>query len=278
MATLPFLFAASLNGTLLPNSGKPSPEGCLRRTSGLLNRLRSQKIPVVYVTERVYETASASVAQFGLPAPNYWLCNAGTEIRMADGGCDPIWEQWLGPEFDAEILVALLGGVDGLVILDRHLPGPHRFTLKISGQLSETWLNRAEIALAGYRNGLRITTYFDADLSVTRLEVLPEAAGRLQGLDFLAQRHALPRRRVFYADDGDQYLLTSGVLGVLVGNGSPAIRVQLRQAANESLYLADGFFGDGVLDGLRHHDLWPMCPGDFSEDRGSIHVETLFQI
>lgn len=201
---------------------------------------------------------------------------------MAHGGCDPIWEQWLGPEFDAEILVALLGGVDGLVILDRHLAGSHRFTLKISGQLSESWLNRAEIALAGYRNGLRIVTYFDADLSVTRLEVLPEAAGKLQGLDFLAQRHSLPRRKVFYADDGDQDLLTSGVLGVLVGNGGPEIHIQLRQAVDESvaetIYLADGFFGDGVLEGLRHHDLWLMFPDNLPEDTGSKHVETSFGI
>ena len=178
---------------------------------------------------------------------------------MTGGGPDPIWEQWLGPKLDAEILVDLLGSVDGRVIIDRHLAGPHRFTLKISGQLSESWLNGAEIALAGYRNGLRITTHFDAILRVTRLEVLPEAAGKLQGLDFLAQRHALPRRKVFYADDGDRDLLTSGMLGVLVGNGAPEIHIQLRQAVDEqvadNLYIADGFFGDGVLEGLRHHDL-----------------------
>lgn len=262
--------------------GKPSPAGCLRRTSGLLNRLRSQKIPAVYVTERAYETATASLTQFGLPAPNYWLCNAGTEIRLAGGGHDPIWEQWLGPQLDAETLVALLGGVDGLVMLDQHLAGPHRFTLKISGQLSESWLNRAEMALAGYRNGLRMTTHFHADLSLTRLEVVPTAAGKRQALDFLAQRHALPRDKVLYADDGDQDLLISEVLGVLVGNGSPEIRVQFRQAAHESgadtLYRADGFLGDGVLEGLRHHDLWPLIPDDCPEDTGPKHAETSFEI
>ena len=251
----PFLFAADLDGALLPNTGKPSPDGCLGRTCNFLGHLRGQGTPVAYVTHRPYEMARASVGQFGLPSPDYWLCNAGTEIRTAGGDHDPDWSRWLGPELEVDLLVALLGGVDGLVNLDRHLAGRHRFILKVSGRLGASWVSRARQALAGYRNGLRIEANFDESLGITRVEVLPDVSGKLQALDFLAQRHALPRRKVFYAGVGDHDVLTSGVLAV-----------QLRQAGtrggNPALacgtpYLARDVFGDGILEGLRHFELWP---------------------
>lgn len=260
-AAPPFLFASGLDGALLPNTGKASEKGCLGRTCNMLARLHSYGIPITYLTEGSLAKAQASVAQFGMPAPDYWVCNGGTEIRRGDGSHDGVWLNWLGPELDPADLISLLGGVDGLVSLDQHLVGPHRFSIKLSGRLSEAWQTRAGRLIAGYRNGLRLETAFDAMSGLSRVDVVPEAAGKLAALDFLAQRHTLPRSKVFLADDGGLALTQGEMLSVLVGNRSPETTPQ-RQKQGEStqsaIYLARDFFGDGVLEGLLHFRLWPL--------------------
>ena len=196
-----------------------------------------------------------------MPAPDYWVCNGGTEIRRGDGSHDSLWLHWLGPELDPADLIYLLGGVDGLVSLDQHLVGPHRFSIKLSGRLSEAWLARAGRLIVGYRNGLRLDMAFDAVSGLSRVDVLPEAAGKLAALDFLAQRHTLPRSKVFFADDGGLELNQSEMLSVLVGNRSretPRPRQKLGESKESAIYLARDFFGDGVLEGLLHFRLWPL--------------------
>jgi len=47
-----FLFAADLDGTLLPNTGKTPAPGCLERTQNLLNSLRARGVPICFVTGR----------------------------------------------------------------------------------------------------------------------------------------------------------------------------------------------------------------------------------
>jgi hypothetical protein len=261
-AEVPFLFAASLDGVLLPNTGKPSADGCLGRTCDFLGRLRGRAIPVVYVTDRPYGTARSGVGQFGLPSPTYWVCNAFTEIRTANGAPDPDWSRWLGPKLDVDVLTDLLGGMDGLVNVDRHLAGLHRFTLKLSGQISDCWIDRANQALAGYRNGLRVLANFDPKLGITRLEVLPVVAGQLQALDFLAQSHALPRHKVLFAGSGDTEALRSGVMAVLVMTDargrSRGPEQQTPDRSGGRLYRASARFGDGVLEGLRYFNLCPF--------------------
>lgn len=257
----PFLFASGLDGALLPNTGKASEKGCLGRTCNMLARLHSYGIPITYLTEGSLAKAQASVAQFGMPAPDYWVCNGGTEIRRGDGSHDSLWLHWLGPALDPAGLISLLGEVDGLISLDQHLVGPHRMSFKLTGKLSEVWLARAGRLIAGYRNGLRLETTFDAVSGLSRVDVLPEAAGKLAALDFLAQRHTLPRSKVFFADDGGLELTQGEMLSVLVGNRSletPWQRPKQGESKESAIYLARDFFGDGVLEGLLHFRLWPL--------------------
>lgn len=261
--TSPFLFGADLDGTLLPNTRAAAPDGCLARTQALLQSLQQQRCPVCFVSGRHLSLARKAQAAFKLPQPDYWVCNVGSEVYSQGGQADMQWAALLGPAFDHSAMWVALTDIQGLRPQEREKQGTHKFSLyyqpgPVAPELQADILAR----MRRFDTGLQVVHSVDEFTGRGLVDVLPDASGKSQAMDYLAARHGFTAERVFFAGDSgnDIDALVHGFCGTLVGNAPEAVRQQARTAAMGRegavrLYLAQGYYGDGVAEGLAHYGL-----------------------
>lgn len=258
----PFLFAADLDGTLLPNTGKPADSGCLERTRELLGRLGSAGHPVCFVTGRHLSLAREGVGRFGLPLPDWWVCNVGTEVYDRDGIPERAWLGLLGPELNQPTLGRALEGIEGLTPQEPDKQGAHKCSWYSREPASEGLQKEILARAARVHEGLQLITSVEESTGRGLLDVIPAAAGKARAVAYLARHHGIPLDRAFFAGDSGNDLdaLVSGLCGTLVGNTPPEVRELARRLEfgrdDTRLYIAGACYGDGVIEGLRHYGLW----------------------
>jgi sucrose-6-phosphatase len=263
-SAIPFLFAADLDGTLLPNTGKPPAPGCLERTRRLLSELRKNGVPICFVTGRFLSRAKSGISTFRLPCPTWWVCNVGTEIYDARGEPDLAWERAMGPEIDAQRLRQAVSRIPRLSVQEPEKQGRHKFSFyypePASVQLQAELLRHTN-AIA---EGLQLMVSAEESSGRALLDFIPAKAGKKPALEYLAQAQGLANERVFFAGDSgnDLDVIPSGVCVTLVGNAPDEVRLDARAlqsgSARAQLYLARSRFGDGIAEGLRHYGFWPF--------------------
>jgi hydroxymethylpyrimidine pyrophosphatase-like HAD family hydrolase len=260
-----FLFVSDLDGTLLPNTGALPDLGCLERTGELLCALHEAGCPLCYVTEDHLFRAQQAAKIFRLPLPTWWMCNLGTEIYDRRGKPDPEWQWRLGPLLDQAGLLRVLRDIPGLVAREGLKQGSRKLSFQFPGPISEELRHDIMECLGDARGGLQLVAGTDPVTGRGLVDVIPANAGTARAIRYLAEGYFLPLSRVFFAGDSsdDLDVLLSGVNGTLVGNAGPEVRKEVRrfEAGRESvrLYEAEGYYGDGVIEGLRHYGLWPLC-------------------
>jgi HAD superfamily hydrolase (TIGR01484 family) len=259
----PFLFAADLDGTLLPNTGQRPAAGCLERTLSLLRGLRDADYPVCFVSGRHLSLARDGVGAFRLPPPDWWICNVGTEIYARSGAPDLEWARLAGPELDRPALRRALDRIPGLVPQEAQKQGPRKLSFyyprPVPVQLRGEILERAEAV----QSGLRLVASVEESSGRALLDLVPADAGKASAVAHVAGRYGLPRQQIFFAGDSDNDLdaVLSGVAGTLVGNTPEPVRRRAQHCQSRlpeaRLFIAEAFYGDGVIEGLGHYGLWP---------------------
>ncbi len=253
-----FLFAADLDGTLLPNTGRKAAEGCLQRTRALLDSLLSANCPVCYISGRHLSLAREGQLDFGLPRPDHWVCNVGSEIYDGEGVLDNRWESMLGEPFDLAMMWQALRDIDGLSLQEEEKQGLHKFSLYSRRPASPDLLRRIRQRLHPLNPNIRLVDSVEESTGRGLLDVLPASSGKSSALRYLAEKYHLPYENVFFAGDSGNDLdaLLSGVRGTLVGNAPSQVRSELerrrrRQAGKSHVCLAEACYGDGVIEGLK---------------------------
>lgn len=86
------------------------------------------------------------------------------------------------------------------------------------------------------------------------LDVLPVMANKGKALRFLLQHLGWQDQSTLVAGDSgnDQAMFDEGFRGTLVGNGQQDLKEYLRGLPSSQVYLAEGRFAAGVLEGLQH--------------------------
>jgi len=261
---VPFLFASDLDGTLLPNTGKPPTLGCLERTQTLLQALLDARCPVCVVSGRYLALAKQGQTVFRLPQPTWWICNVGTEVYDQAGVQDREWQRRLGPPLDRETLRRSLYGIARLAPQEPQKQGPHKFSFYYPEPVSRELQTEIMYRVRSVRNDLQLISSSEASSGRALLDIIPANAGKSRALWHVAERYGLTGDRVFFAGDSGNDLdaLVSGVCGVLVGNTPEDVRTQPaeRQQRHEEarVFVADAFYGDGIIEGLHHYGFWPF--------------------
>ncbi|HYE33804.1 HAD-IIB family hydrolase [Methylocaldum sp.] len=263
-AGVPFLFASDLDGTLLPNTGKLPSSGCLERTRALLQALLDARCPVCVVSGRYLTLARQGQSVFRLPHPTWWICNVGTEVYDQAGTLDRDWQRRLGPPLDREALRRSLYKIPRLAPQEPQKQGPHKFSFYYPEPVSRELQTEIMYRVWGVRSDLQMISSIEESSGRALLDIIPANAGKSHALWYVAERYGLASDRVFFAGDSGNDLdaLLSGVCGVLVGNTPENVRTQAAQRQegkkDARLFTADAFYGDGIIEGLCHYELWPF--------------------
>jgi HAD superfamily hydrolase (TIGR01484 family) len=258
-----FLFASDLNGTLLPDTGAPPEPGCQERTSELLCALHEAGCPICYVTGGPLFQAQQEASLFQLPFPTWWVCHAGTELYDRHGKPDPEWQWRFRLPLDRLVLRRALRGISRLVMQEDSKQAAHKLSFyspePVSKEVRQDIAER--LGTTGY--DLQLAVGVEAGTGRGLLDIIPAQAGTARAVRHLAGGYFLPVRRVFFAGDSgaDLEVLLSGVSGTLVGNADPEVWQEARRLGagrgGARLYPAEGYYGDGVIEGLGHYGLWP---------------------
>ncbi len=253
----PFIFSADLDGTLLPNKAGVADAGCLERTRTMLNELHEAKIPIAYFSSRTLTSAKQILRTYRLPAPRWWICNAGTAIYNGLGQPDQDWLRQIGPGISVSEVRQALYDIKGLTL--QH--GAHRASHTISFYSRDTLtpqLRRAILLRAHkVRADLWLTHSVEERTGRGIVQLSPKSVGACAVLQYLADKERLPLTKVMFAGDSGEDLqaLVSGVRGVLVGNAHKDVKQALEAMrgdyADSHACICKRFYGDGVLQGLK---------------------------
>lgn len=263
MDPVPFLFAADLDGTLLPNTGVRARSGCVERTQTLLRELLEAGCPRCFVSGRHLAFARRGPRDFGLPEPNWWICNAGTEVYNAVGQPDEEWQNGFGPPFDHSALQRSLRRIVGLTMQESDKQGSHKFSLYYPEPATLGLQQEILLRVNGVHERLRLVASVEQSTGRALLDILPASAGKALAVWHIAGRYGLPPERIFFAGDSGDDLdaVISGACGTLVGNTPEDVLMQAgelwAQCSGAKVFFAAACYGDGVIEGLSHFGLWP---------------------
>lgn len=262
------LLCTDLDGTLLP-SGQ-APESPAARP--WLRRVVAQPgVSLVYATGRSRELVESATAEYGLPIPDYAICDVGASIwgrvpegwqRLSDWDAR-IAEHWPGPER----IQAWLEDLPQLSLQELEHQAPFKLSYYTPPRIARDALFdliRGRLECHSVR--VQLVWSLDPVRQLGLLDILPAEVSKLQALVYLMQRLGYTPEDTLYAGDSgnDLDVLVSPIPAILVANADPEVRAAaLAQASarglGDRLYCAqggwrglNGNYAAGILEGIAH--------------------------
>lgn len=265
------LICTDLDRTLLPNGSQPESPAARPRFSALAAH---PEVRTAYVTGRHRELVREAIEEFGVPVPDFLIGDVGTSIyRVQNGDWSP-WQEWgehIGHSWSgqgAEVLAALLHGIDGLLIQEPAKQGPY----KLSYYTPEDWdrgalLPQIEARLQDNGISANLIWSLDEHSGTGLLDVLPATASKDSAIEFLMQREGFAHADTVCSGDSgnDLAMLTGELQAVLVANATADVRADAAALVDAAglghlLYQAqgdfhgmNGFYAAGILEGVAHY-------------------------
>lgn len=261
------LLCTDLDRTLLPNGNQPeSPTA-----RPLFKKLVAKPfVTLAYVSGRDFNLLQQAINDYDLPAPDFMIGDVGTAIYHKPDGQWQEWREWqeiIGQDWRATTVTELAAHLSDLEELDLQEPEKQsRFKLSYYTDPDVDFASLEKLVrdrLSHYPAKVRLVASVDEVNQVGLFDVLPEAASKLQAVNFLIEKTGvMPARTIYAGDSGnDLEVLTSRIKAVLVANATSEVRQQAAdEAPADSLYLARGNFmkmngnyAAGLLEGLAHY-------------------------
>lgn len=264
------ILATDLDRTLLPNGSWPADPGAIE----LFNELtEKQNVCVVYVTGRNLALAEGAINEFGIRHPDVLIGDVGTSIRKFEQGewhDHHGWEDHVKntcPNWDAEAIMSLVEGIDGLVEQEREHCSMFKQSYYVDHDRNEAILEVVEQRVKGKFDEAIIYS-FDSQSGDGLLDFLPHAATKQTALEYLADQKGVDKGEVVFCGDSgnDVFPLTAGFSGVLVRNADDQLVSNVKQAMEQNpdlkVYFAkggfknlSGYYTSGVIEGAYHYGI-----------------------
>ena len=260
------LVLSDLDRTLIPNGLQPESPGVRE----IFRRFAARpEVTLAYVSGRDLALVEEAVAEYGLPRPEFAVCDVGTTVyRRTGSGWAAVteWEEEIRVGFSPclrEEARRRISGLPGLVLQEEEKQGEFKLSYYWNPADGSPEAAVAE-ELARTGAGARLVVSVDETRNQGPLDIIPQNAGKLAAARFLVR--LLGEKQVLFAGDSgnDLEVLASEIPAVLVANATAEVRraaAALAAAAGmpERLYLArGGFLGTngnysaGVLEGAAH--------------------------
>lgn len=266
----PLLLCTDLDRTLIPNGREPESPGareCFRRF------VAETDLTLAYVSGRHRTLVEEAIRDYGLPPPDYVVGDVGTSLyRVQEGVWSRLgdWETIIGADWarlDRGALAAHFEDLSELRLQEPEKQGPYKLSYYAPALSDPAPLLgglRERLAAARIRAGL--VWSLDEASGLGLLDVLPVGANKYHAVVFLMGLTGHDESSTVFAGDSgnDLEVLASQIPSVLVANGHPAVRREVRRLAGsrgwgDRLYLArggwegmNGNYGAGILEGVAH--------------------------
>lgn len=256
------ILATDLDGTLIPLAGNEQNQSDLET---LTDQLGEHGVTLIYITGRHFASASEAIGQFGLPQPDWLICDVGTSIflRQDSGTFIPV-EDYLNHQ--DRIIAALpmdglrrqLQDLSGLRLQEPEKQGRfklsfyadaaqlHEVVVRIQQKLDETAAPYSIIHSVDPFNGDGL------------IDLLPTEVSKAHALAWWADHAGFTRESIVVSGDSgnDFSALTAGYRAIVVGNADRSLVRSVYDSHRESawqhrLCLAHGLATSGVLEGCR---------------------------
>lgn len=258
------LLASDMDGTVIPLEVSSGREMEIAEFRAAVEE--SGELILAYVTGRGLALARKGIRQFGLPMPDFLVCDVGTSVHRSDGdGFLP------DPEY-ADRMKAALDGLDfsevrGLLEPVGHLllqPQERQTDFKLSYHLPRgadytEILASVRRRLEGLGDRVQAVCSVGAPSGTPLLDLLPTGGGKDHALLYLRQISGVGDDEIVYAGDSgnDLEAILAGFKAIVVANAGEELKGELRNRAEKEKLTSHIFFSQypyakGVLEGCRH--------------------------
>lgn len=208
----------------------------------------SARVALGIVTGRRSDSAYEVLDELGLPAPDFLIAAAGTEIDYGSGRIvDRSWTRHIDHRWKPQFVQKALQPLEGISLQ----PETEQRRFKVSFYLDEDGApSPRAIRQALRQRGLSAKVVLSDE---SYLDVVPVRASPGRALRFLAWKWELwPDRVLVVGRTGiDEDMLSGDTLGVVVGDHSRELRALRRRPR---VHFATSRGVDAVLDGIDHYD------------------------
>jgi len=197
-------------------------------------------------TGRSVSSATARLAEHGVPQPDIVVASVGTEIYYGpDLHYDRGWEAHIASQWDRKKIVKLLSGFDFLEYQEE--AGQRRF--KVSYNMHPGKDRLASIHDMLLKNRCRYTLIYSHE---KYLDIIPYRASKGKAIRYLSYKWEIPLNNLLICGDSgnDEEMLRGEPRGVVVGNYSPELD-SLKNAKN--IYFATQACAGGIVEALQKY-------------------------
>ncbi len=256
------VLATDLDGTLIPLDDNRQNEADLKAVASYLSM---HHMLLTFVTGRHFESVSHARQQYGLPLPNWIICDVGTSIfeRQPSGEFAAVeaYQEHLGQliaSLPIRELESRLRFVDGLRIQEPEKQGRFKLSYYADASRLSELVGATERELERDDAPYSIIHSVDPFTGDGLIDLLPAGVSKAYALAWWTEYVELnPTAIIFAGDSGnDLAALTAGYRAIVVGNADRSLARQVTQLHREQgwkdrLLLASNSATSGVLEGLR---------------------------
>jgi HAD superfamily hydrolase (TIGR01484 family) len=262
MSITRYLLASDLDGTLIPLQKDAQR---MREVEELVSAFAaSNNLMLAYVTGRHLSLAQAGIAEFGLPEPDWFVCDVGTSVyRRTNGGFEPdvAYREAMRTAFgglSGGDVRAAIGAIEGLDLQEAEKQAEFKVSYYTKGR-PEAFLETVQSRLDVARAKVNLVASFDPVTERGLLDLLPAGVGKDSAVRYLHDHAGVDELHLVYAGDSgnDRAAMLTGYRVIVVGNADEALKTDLAtesaaRGITDQIYFAKHPYAKGVLEGLRH--------------------------
>jgi sucrose-6-phosphatase len=242
----PFLFVTDIDNTLVGD------DRSLAILSQKLAQHRQQYgTKIVYATGRSLSSYGILAKEKRLLTPDAILTSVGTEIYIAPEIEKPNsqWSEILTQGWNRSKITEIASQFSTLQNQPESEQNPFKISYYLAQSVAEVTVNQLNDALkvAGFEVNFVYSSGQDLDL-------LPKNGSKELAVNFLQNKWQIsPEYTVTCGDCGNDIPLFQGSQkGIIVGNAKPELLLWYEENQRKTLYLAQSYCANGVLEGLSY--------------------------
>jgi len=226
----------------------------------LMERIERQggKVGFGIATGRHAQSTRAVLKRWGVRTPDLLITDVGSQIQYGNPfNLDEGWKAHIDFRWEPDHIRRVMKQMEGLHLQIDENQRPYKISYDLEGSKPPT---KRRIVRHLRQHGIRANVIHSHN---AYLDILPMRASKGLAVRYLSLKWGLPMERILVAGDSgnDTDMLGGNVLGVVVGNYSPELKVL---KGKPRVYFAQGHYAWGVIEGIDHYDFFGtiVIPGE----------------